>query len=96
MYNTYYVYMMSSNSNKALYIGVTNDLVRRVREHKNGISGGFTLKYSCHKLVYYESFSDIEQSIGREKVLKGWKRFRKDALIDTINPERRDLYEDIV
>lgn len=96
MYNTYYVYMMSSNSNKALYIGVTNDLVRRVREHKNGISGGFTLKYSCHKLVYYESFSDIEQTIGREKVLKGWKRFRKDALIDTINPERRDLYEDIV
>jgi len=96
MYNTYYVYMMSSNSNKALYIGVTNDLVRRVIEHKNGISGGFTLKYSCHKLVYYESFSDIEQAIGREKVLKGWKRFRKDALIDTINPERRDLYEDIV
>ncbi len=96
MYNTYYVCMMSSNSNKALYIGVTNDLVRRVREHKNGISGGFTLKYSCHKLVYYESFSDIEQAIGREKVLKGWKRFRKDALIDTINPERRDLYEDIV
>ena len=96
MYNTYYVYMMSSNSNKALYIGVTNDLVRRVREHKDGISGGFTLKYSCHKLVYYESFSDIEQAIGREKVLKGWKRFRKDALIDTINPERRDLYEDIV
>ena len=96
MYNTYYVYMMSSNSNKVLYIGVTNDLVRRVREHKNGISGGFTFKYSCHKLVYYESFSDIEQAIGREKVLKGWKRFRKDALIDTINPERRDLYEDIV
>ena len=96
MYNTYYVYMMSSNSNKVLYIGVTNDLVRRVREHKNGISGGFTLKYSCHKLVYYESFSDIEQAIGREKVLKGWKRFRKDALIDTINPERRDLYDDIV
>ena len=96
MYNTYYVYMMSSNSNKVLYIGVTNDLLRRVREHKNGISGGFTLKYSCHKLVYYESFSDIEQAIGREKVLKGWKRFRKDALIDTINPERRDLYEDIV
>ena len=96
MYDTYYVYMMSSNSNKVLYIGVTNDLVRRVREHKNGISGGFTFKYSCHKLVYYESFSDIEQAIGREKVLKGWKRFRKDALIDTINPERRDLYEDIV
>ena len=96
MYNTYYVYMMSSNSNTVLYIGVTNDLLRRVREHKNGISGGFTFKYSCHKLVYYESFSDIEQAIGREKVLKGWKRFRKDALIDTINPERRDLYEDIV
>ncbi|MBQ8855300.1 MAG: GIY-YIG nuclease family protein [Bacteroidales bacterium] len=96
MYNTYYVYMMSSNSNKALYIGVTNDLIRRVREHKDGTYGGFTLKYSCSKLVYYESYSDISQAIDREKQLKGWKRCRKDEMIDNVNPERRDLYDDLI
>ena len=96
MYNTYYVYMMSSNSNNALYIGVTGDLIRRVQEQKSGITGGFTSKYLCHKLVYFESFSDINQAIYREKVLKGWKRSRKDELIDSINPERKDLFETLI
>ena len=96
MYNTYYVYTMSSNSNNALYIGVTGDLIRRVQEHKSGITGGFTSKYLCHKLVYFESFSDINQAIYREKVLKGWKRSRKDELIDSINPERKDLFETLI
>ena len=96
MYNTYYVYMMSSNSNKALYIGVTDDLIRRVQEHKTGIIPGFTQKYCCHKLVYYETFSDVNQAIEREKVLKGWKRCRKEELIDSVNPNRNDLYENIV
>ena len=96
MYNTYYVYMMSSNSNKALYIGVTGDLVRRVQEHKSGNIPGFTQKYCCHKLVYYESYSDINQAIDREKVLKGWKRSRKEALIDSMNPNRQDLSEKIL
>lgn len=96
MYNTYYVYMMSSNSNKALYTGVTNDLIRRVQEHKTGVLGGFTFKYSCHKLIYYESFSDINQAISREKELKGWKRCRKDELVDAVNPERIDLYDELV
>ena len=88
--------MMSSNSNNALYIGVTGDLIRRVQEHKSGTTDGFTSKYLCHKLVYFESFSDINQAIYREKVLKGWKRSRKDELIDSINPERKDLFETLI
>ena len=91
MYNTYYTYIMSSWNNSTLYIGVTNDIERRVAEHKSGRGSAFTAKYHCHKLVYYESFSDVEQAIGREKQLKGWKRERKEALIDSVNKERRDL-----
>ena len=91
MYNTYFTYIMSSSNNSTLYIGVTNDLERRVAEHKSGSGSVFTKKYHCHKLVYFESFSDIEQAIAREKQLKGWKRERKDALIDSMNKERRDL-----
>ncbi len=91
MYNTYFTYIMSSSNNSTLYIGVTNDLERRVAEHKSGSGSVFTKKYHCHKLVYFESFSDIEQAIAREKQLKGWRRERKDALIDSVNKERRDL-----
>ena len=87
---------MASNSNKALYIGVTGELIRRVQEHKSGALGGFTQKYSCHKLVYYEVFSDINQAIEREKILKGWKRCRKDSLIDSVNPGRMDLYDEFL
>jgi putative endonuclease len=91
MYKTYFTYMMSSSNNSALYIGVTDDLERRVAEHKAGCGSAFTSKYHCHKLVYYETFSDIEQAIAREKQLKGWKRERKDALIDSVNKDRKDL-----
>ena len=91
MYKTYYTYIMSSLNNTTLYIGVTDNLERRVVEHKSGSGSVFTSKYHCVKLVYYESFSDINQAIAREKQLKGWKRERKDALIDTINKERNDL-----
>ena len=91
MYNTYYTYIMSSSNNSTLYTGVTNDLERRVAEHKSGSGSVFTRKYHCHKLVYFETFSDIDQAIAREKQLKGWKRERKDALIDSVNKERRDL-----
>ena len=73
------------------YVGVTNDLERRASEHKSGLIPGFTQKYNCKKLVYYESFSDIEQAIAREKQLKGWVRKKKDALIDSMNPEWKDL-----
>lgn len=87
----YYTYILSNKSNTTLYIGVTNELERRVAEHRAGINPGFTKKYNCHKLVYFESFSDIEQAIAREKQLKKWSRAKKDALIDTMNKERIDL-----
>ncbi len=93
MYKQYYTYIMSSNNRTTLYIGVTDNLERRVAEHKSGLIPGFTQRYNCHVLVYYETFSDIDQAIYREKQLKGWKRSKKDALIDSVNPERRDLAE---
>ena len=92
MYNTYYTYIMSSNNNSTLYIGVTNDLERRVAEHKSGSGSVFTRKYHCHKLVYFETFSDIEKAIAREKQLKGWSRKRKNELINRRNPEWKDLF----
>ena len=91
MYKHYWTYIMASNNRSTLYIGVTDNLERRVTEHKSGLIPGFTQKYHCHNLVYYEEFSDIEQAISREKQLKGWKRSKKDALIDTMNPEKNDL-----
>ena len=94
MYKSYYTYIMSSNNNTTIYVGVTNDLERRVAEHKAGLIPGFTQKYNCKKLVYFESFSDIEQAIAREKQLKGWVRKKKDALIDSMNPYRNDLAAD--
>ena len=95
MYNTYYVYMMSSNSNNALYIGVTGDLIRRVQEHKSGTTGGFTSKYLCHKLVYFESTSSSYEAISREKQIKSWSRKRKEKLITEKNPRWVDLYESL-
>ena len=93
MTNTYYIYMMTNYTNKVLYIGVTNDLERRVREHKSGLIPGFTQKYNCKKLVYYESFSDIEQAIRREKLLKEYRREKKNQLVESINPDWKDLSE---
>ena len=85
--------MMQSANGGALYTGVTNDLDRRVREHKEGSGSAFTSKYKCHKLVYYENFGLIDQAIEREKMIKSLSRVEKERLIDTINPERKDLYE---
>jgi len=81
---------MTSTSG-TLYIGVTNNLERRVSEHKQNLIKGFTEKYNCHKLVYYETFSDIKQAINREKQLKKWSRIKKENLISTINPRWDDL-----
>ena len=89
--NQYYTYILANNSDTTLYIGVTNDLERRVAEHRSGTIPGFTQKYNCHKLVYFESFSVVEQAIAREKQLKKWSRAKKYALIDTQNKERKDL-----
>jgi putative endonuclease len=91
----YYVYVMSSHSG-VLYIGVTSDLIKRVYEHKNGLVEGFTKKYKTKKLVYYESTKDVLSAIEREKQLKKWRRDKKDALIEKMNPARRDLYDDLV
>ena len=87
----YWVYIMGSEHDKAVYIGVTNDLRRRVQEHKADIIEGFTKQYRCHKLLYFEQYNEITDAIAREKQLKGWLRAKKEALIATINPEREDL-----
>lgn len=92
--DAFYVYMMGSASGRALYVGVTNDLPRRVREHKSGAAGGFTARYRCRLLLYYEAYPDVRDAIAREKQLKGWVRTRKEALIDGRNSDRRDLAED--
>lgn len=92
--NYYYVYIMTNNS-KTLYIGVTNDLNRRVFEHKNSLIDGFTKKYNIKKLVYYETFNNIDEAIRREKQLKNWHRQWKINLIESINKEWKDLADDI-
>ncbi len=92
--HNYYVYMMTNSSNRVLYIGVTNDLERRVSEHKLKAIPGFTKKYNLIKLVYYEHYLDVKDAIQREKQLKGWLRERKNSLIETINSEWRDLSDD--
>jgi len=88
----YYVYIMTNRS-KTLYTGVTNDLTRRVFEHKNKMIDGFTRKYNITKLVYHEETNDIQAAIGREKQIKGWLRSKKVALIESVNPEWNDLSE---
>ena len=92
---TYYVYIMASKRNGTLYIGVTNDLIRRVYEHKNNLIEGFTNKYRVHKLVYWEQSENIESALQREKQLKIWKRQWKLALIEEHNANWQDLYEEL-
>ena len=89
----YYVYILASAPQGTLYVGVTNDLVRRVSEHRAGTVEGFTKKYAVHRLVYYEAGNDIEGAIAREKVLKKWKRDWKRELIERDNPNWDDLYD---
>ena len=91
----YWVYMMSNKSRTVLYIGVTNDLYRRYIEHKNGTIKGFTQKYKCHHLIYFEEYNNIEEAIAREKELKGWRREKKENLINSTNPNKKDLAEDL-
>jgi len=90
--NDYYVYIMTNNSG-TLYVGVTNNLERRVYEHKHGINDGFTKTYSLTRLVYFESTSDVREAIAREKEIKGWLRRKKVALIAAVNPRWKDLSE---
>ncbi|WP_337866339.1 GIY-YIG nuclease family protein [Ignavibacterium sp.] len=91
----YYVYIMTNNS-KTLYIGVTNDLIRRIYEHKNKLIDGFTKKYNITKLVYYEVFNTVEDAIKREKQLKNWHRQWKINMIESMNKEWKDLSADFL
>ena len=93
MSKEYYVYIMT-NKSRTLYTGVTNDLMRRVHEHKNKLVKGFTSKYNIQYLVFYESTTDIHAALAREKQIKGWLRSKKTALIDSMNPTWKDLSEE--
>jgi len=92
MHRESYVYLLANKHNNVLYTGVTNDLIRRVYEHKNKMVVGFTQKYNVDRLVYFEVCSDIVTAIAREKQIKGWSRKKKNDLINTLNSEWDDLY----
>ncbi|PJA87032.1 MAG: hypothetical protein CO141_01605 [Candidatus Moranbacteria bacterium CG_4_9_14_3_um_filter_42_9] len=92
----YYVYILASQRNGTLYIGVTSDLIKRVQQHQSNIADGFTKKYNIHTLVYYEQTEDISAALAREKALKKWNRDWKLKLIERDNPNWKDLYFDII
>lgn len=91
----YFVYMMTNKWNKVLYTGVTSDLKQRVHQHKDKLTKGFTKKYNVDKLVYYEVSGSIESAILREKQIKGGSRINKIQLINSVNKEWRDLYDEL-
>ncbi|MDA0988414.1 MAG: GIY-YIG nuclease family protein [Chloroflexi bacterium] len=88
--NQYYVYILT-NRTRRLYVGVTNDLLRRIYEHKQKLIPGFTSTYNLTRLAYYETTTDVHSAISREKQVKSWRRAKKMALVETINPDWRDL-----
>ena len=90
----YAVYILASKRNGTLYVGFTSDLIKRVFEHKNDLVEGFTKKYGVHQLVYYEQTEDVKSAIQREKQLKKWNRSWKIELIEKMNPEWKDLYDE--
>ena len=92
----YYVYILASERNGTLYVGVTSDLVKRIWQHKNNLADGFTKKYGAHQLVHYEETSDVNSAIAREKQLKNWQRKWKLELIEKTNPQWEDLYKKII
>jgi putative endonuclease len=87
----YYVYLLTNWNHKVMYVGVTNDLGRRIYEHKNKLVKGFTEKYKITKLVYFEETADVGAALAREKEIKKWRREKKNNLVLSINPEWRDL-----
>ena len=93
---TYYIYFLTNKNNNVLYIGVTNNLYRRLSEHKQKLIDGFTKQYNCYKLVYWEEYRDIKDAIKREKQLKNWHREWKNNLVKENNSEWRDLSDDII
>ncbi len=92
----FYIYILASKKDGVLYIGVTNNILRRVVEHKQYLVPGFTKKYFIHTLIYYEVFEWIEDALIREKQLKRWKRKWKIRLIEEVNPEWKDLYDTLL
>ena len=90
----YYIYMLTNKTNSVLYTGITNDLERRLYEHKNKLIKGFTSKYNVNKLVYFDHTSDVVSAIAREKEIKGWRREKKNKLVESMNPEWKDLSEE--
>lgn len=92
----YYVYIATNKTNRVLYTGVTNNLVKRIYEHKNKFVSSFTSKYKVDKLIYYEIFNDINEAISREKQIKAGSRTKKIKLIQSMNPNFEDLYEKII
>jgi putative endonuclease len=95
MNKQYYVYIMTNKYNTVLYTGMTNDLKRRVYEHKSGLGGGFTGKYNITKFVYYEACNDAYSAIAREKQIKGGSRQKKIDLINAMNSQWKDLYKEL-
>jgi putative endonuclease len=91
----YYIYIVTNWNNKVIYVGVTNDLARRMYEHKNKLVDGFTKKYNINKLVYFEASQDINAAIAREKEIKRWRREKKNILVNLMNPKWLDLSEEI-
>jgi putative endonuclease len=96
MNDQYYIYIMANKHNTVLYTGVTNNLIRRIYEHKEKLASGFTKRYNINKLVYYEVFQEVYNAIKREKQIKGGSRQEKIDLINSVNPDWKDLYEDII
>ena len=90
----YWVYILSNKTRSVLYVGVTNDLYRRYIEHRTETTEGFTKKYKCHYLLYFEEYSCVDDAITREKEIKAWRREKKDLLIAASNPSKKDLAEE--
>ena len=95
MSKKYFVYILANRRNGTLYIGITNNLVRRIYEHKNGLVEGFTKTYNVYLLVYYEEYNEVRNAIEREKILKKWNRKWKIRIIEKTNPEWNDLYDEL-
>jgi putative endonuclease len=92
----YYVYILTRERNSVFYVGITNDLIRRVYQHKEGLLSEFTKKHEVKMLVYYECFNDVYEAIRREKIIKKWKRKFKMSAVESMNPQWKDLYFELI
>jgi len=94
--HSYFVYILVNRNRRVMYVGVTNDLMRRLEEHRSKSVPGFTARYNVHHLVFFEETSDVFAALAREKQIKSWRRSKKDALVASTNPRWRDLVEDFI